>query len=203
MQSSHICANVPAKSSDVSAADRSTGRCSALFAGFVATMARSEKPVVLPPGRAKLSTKPLPTGSSASANTIGTLPLDCGLIPRRASTSRPSGVLAGRRLRRVRWREQRGSHLPASQRPMVLGRELRPDRAPLLNDTAESPRLMLSLLRKFDVRHRLQLVKSIACRPQGPIAFAGALFQSATIDNSNGCALVLDHALSLQGAEYQ
>src|SRR5262249_32309925 len=31
------------------------------------------KPVTLPPGRAKLSTKPAPTGSSTPANTIGTL----------------------------------------------------------------------------------------------------------------------------------
>jgi hypothetical protein len=33
-----------------------------------------EKPVVLPPGRARLSTRPLPTGSGATANTIGTVP---------------------------------------------------------------------------------------------------------------------------------
>jgi hypothetical protein len=31
------------------------------------------KPVALPPGRAKLSTKPAPTGSTACANTIGTV----------------------------------------------------------------------------------------------------------------------------------
>src|SRR5262245_63207030 len=32
------------------------------------------KPVMLPPGRAKLSTKPLPTGSPTPLNTIGTPP---------------------------------------------------------------------------------------------------------------------------------
>ena len=31
------------------------------------------KPVALPPGRARLSTKPSPTGSTACANTIGTV----------------------------------------------------------------------------------------------------------------------------------
>jgi len=31
------------------------------------------KPVALPPGRAKLSTKPAPTGSTPSVNTIGTV----------------------------------------------------------------------------------------------------------------------------------
>src|SRR5262249_53415496 len=31
------------------------------------------KPVILPPGRAKLSTKPAPTGSGVAANTIGTV----------------------------------------------------------------------------------------------------------------------------------
>ena len=35
------------------------------------------KPVTLPPGRAKLSTKPAPTGSATSANTIGTLRVAC------------------------------------------------------------------------------------------------------------------------------
>ena len=31
------------------------------------------KPVALPPGRARLSTKPAPTGSGTIANTIGTM----------------------------------------------------------------------------------------------------------------------------------
>ena len=31
------------------------------------------KPVALPPGRARLSTKPAPTGSAATGNTIGTV----------------------------------------------------------------------------------------------------------------------------------
>jgi hypothetical protein len=35
------------------------------------------KPVVLPPGRAKLSTRPAPTGSFALGNTIGTVRLTC------------------------------------------------------------------------------------------------------------------------------
>ena len=34
-------------------------------------------PVVLPPGRAKLATKPVPTGSPAVANTIGITLVDC------------------------------------------------------------------------------------------------------------------------------
>ena len=35
------------------------------------------KPVVLPPGRARLATKPLPTGSSVIENTIGTVRVAC------------------------------------------------------------------------------------------------------------------------------
>src|SRR5207247_1011396 len=35
------------------------------------------KPVVLPPGRAKLFTKPAPTGSATAANTIGTVRFTC------------------------------------------------------------------------------------------------------------------------------
>ena len=35
------------------------------------------KPVTLPPGRARLSTKPAPTGSGTFANTIGTVRVAC------------------------------------------------------------------------------------------------------------------------------
>ena len=35
------------------------------------------KPVALPPGRAKLLTKPAPTGSATKAKTIGTLRVAC------------------------------------------------------------------------------------------------------------------------------
>ena len=35
------------------------------------------KPVALPPGRARLSTKPAPTGSATIANTIGTVRVAC------------------------------------------------------------------------------------------------------------------------------
>ena len=35
------------------------------------------KPVALPPGRARLSTKPAPTGSMTIANTIGTVRVAC------------------------------------------------------------------------------------------------------------------------------
>ena len=35
------------------------------------------KPVTLPPGRARLSTKPAPTGSAATGNTIGTVRVAC------------------------------------------------------------------------------------------------------------------------------
>ena len=35
------------------------------------------KPVTLPPGRARLSTKPAPTGSATTANTIGTVRVAC------------------------------------------------------------------------------------------------------------------------------
>ena len=38
---------------------------------------KSVKPVTLPPGRARLSTKPAPTGSTACANTIGTVRVAC------------------------------------------------------------------------------------------------------------------------------
>src|SRR5271166_1771339 len=39
------------------------------------------KPVTLPPGRARLATKPLPTGSIVVTNTIGTLRLACCSAP--------------------------------------------------------------------------------------------------------------------------
>ncbi len=41
----------------------------------------TEKPVALPPGRARLSTKPAPTGSATCTNTIGTLRVS-GSVPR-------------------------------------------------------------------------------------------------------------------------
>ena len=37
----------------------------------------SDRPVTLPPGRAKLATKPLPTGSVATANTMGMTDVAC------------------------------------------------------------------------------------------------------------------------------
>ena len=37
----------------------------------------ADRPVTLPPGRARLATRPLPTGSSASANTIGMTDVAC------------------------------------------------------------------------------------------------------------------------------
>ena len=39
------------------------------------------KPVALPLGRAKLSTKPLPTGSTTNTNTIGTVRVACNNSP--------------------------------------------------------------------------------------------------------------------------
>ena len=39
------------------------------------------KPVALPPGRARLSTKPAPTGSTTIANTIGTVRVACSNGP--------------------------------------------------------------------------------------------------------------------------
>ena len=41
------------------------------------SVASSDNPVTLPPGRAKLATKPPPTGSLASANTIGMTAVAC------------------------------------------------------------------------------------------------------------------------------
>ena len=41
-------------------------------------------PVILPPGRARLSTKPLPTGSETTTNTMGIVP-----------ASRPSAATTG------------------------------------------------------------------------------------------------------------
>jgi hypothetical protein len=38
-------------------------------------------PVALPPGRAKLETKPAPTGSGTFVNTIGTLRVTCNSGP--------------------------------------------------------------------------------------------------------------------------
>src|SRR5262249_48769763 len=40
------------------------------------------KPVVLPPGRARLSTKPAPTASATPKNTVGTVRLTCRNGPR-------------------------------------------------------------------------------------------------------------------------
>src|SRR5215831_19309788 len=37
----------------------------------------TRKPVALPPGRARLSTKPAPTGSATAVNTIGMVRVDC------------------------------------------------------------------------------------------------------------------------------
>src|SRR5262245_48498737 len=45
------------------------------------------KPVALPPGRAKLSTKPAPTGSLVSVNTIGMVRVACSNGPTGGSTS--------------------------------------------------------------------------------------------------------------------
>ena len=39
------------------------------------------KPVTLPPGRARLSTKPAPTGSATIVNTIGTVRVACSNGP--------------------------------------------------------------------------------------------------------------------------
>ena len=41
----------------------------------------SIKPVALPPGRARLSTKPAPTGSANDVNTIGTMWVACSNDP--------------------------------------------------------------------------------------------------------------------------
>jgi hypothetical protein len=40
-----------------------------------------EKPVTLPPGRAKLSTNPVATGSPETGNTIGTVRVTCSNAP--------------------------------------------------------------------------------------------------------------------------
>ena len=37
----------------------------------------SDRPVTLPPGRARLATRPLPRGSATVANTIGMTEVDC------------------------------------------------------------------------------------------------------------------------------
>jgi hypothetical protein len=54
------------------------------------------KPVALPPGRARLSTKPEPTGSGTSANTIGTLRVACnnGATPEEPAVKMTSGASA-------------------------------------------------------------------------------------------------------------
>jgi hypothetical protein len=39
------------------------------------------KPVALPPGRARLLTKPAPTGSPRTGNTIGTVRVTCSIAP--------------------------------------------------------------------------------------------------------------------------
>ena len=47
------------------------------------------KPVALPPGRARLSTKPAPTGSMTITNTIGTVRVACSNGPTVAAASGP------------------------------------------------------------------------------------------------------------------
>jgi hypothetical protein len=66
----------------------------------------NKKPVTLPPGRAKLSTKPPPTGSATAANTIGALRLACCIaaklkVPLARTMSRTSATSSAAY---VRWR---------------------------------------------------------------------------------------------------
>jgi hypothetical protein len=47
------------------------------FETFGGKLGSCDKPVTLPPGRAKLLTKPLPTGSPTTANTTGMVDVAC------------------------------------------------------------------------------------------------------------------------------
>ena len=72
------------------------------------------KPVALPPGRARLSTKPAPTGSATIANTIGTVRVACSNgamveVPVARMTSGASATNSAAYLRML-------SALPAPQR---------------------------------------------------------------------------------------
>jgi hypothetical protein len=71
-------------------------------------------PVALPPGRAKLSTKPAPTGSGTSTNTTGTVRVACnnGPTPAAPVVSMTSGVSATSSAAYLRMR----SASPAAQR---------------------------------------------------------------------------------------
>ena len=84
------------------------------------------KPVALPPGRARLSTKPEPTGSGTFANTIGTVRLACSngptVVPPVASMT--SGVRATNSAAYLRM----SSALPAPQRMSIF--TLRPSDQP-------------------------------------------------------------------------
>jgi hypothetical protein len=51
---------------------------------------RLAKPVVLPPGLARLATKPLPTGSSTLANTIGIVRVACNNAAKAGALFAPS-----------------------------------------------------------------------------------------------------------------
>ena len=83
-------------------------------------------PVTLPPGRARLSTKPAPTGSATIANTIGTLRVAC--------SNGPTATLPVARIDVWRERDQFGRYLrmrsasPAPQRASI--RTLRPSVQP-------------------------------------------------------------------------
>ena len=74
----------------------------------------SIKPVALPPGRARLSTKPAPTGSGTITNTIGTVRVACSngpttALPVARMTSGASATNSAAYLRM-------SSALPAAQR---------------------------------------------------------------------------------------
>ena len=80
------------------------------------------KPVALPPGRARLSTKPAPTGSATIANTIGTVRVACSNGP----TVEPPGarMTSGASATNSAACLRMSSALPAAQRVSI--RTLRP-----------------------------------------------------------------------------
>ena len=80
------------------------------------------KPVTLPPGRARLSTKPPPTGSAATGNTIGTLCVACsnGLTVEEPWARMTSGASVANSAACRRW------PWPSACRPAHYGRYSNP-----------------------------------------------------------------------------
>jgi len=124
------------------------------------------KPVALPPGRARFATKPAPTGSTACANTIGTVRVACSKgvaagMPLAKTTSGESATNSAACLRKL-------SASPPPQRRSI--RTLRPTAQPASCNRRET-RLSFRVVRgeiheHADAAHTLALLRARRQRPR-------------------------------------